>query len=98
MAKSFIYSSADRSRIGLMVCDACHKPIEVGEFRYRDAREKCVLHHRSCSEEDDNWARIDKQNDDARRELNEFVRACKAFKEKWNVNDLDYYIENMKET
>lgn len=52
-------ADATASRHGLMVCSACHKPIESGAYRVRDAGDKFITMHRACSESDAGWRAFD---------------------------------------
>lgn len=56
MAKSYEYTNTDAASIGRMICAGCGKKITAGDYRYRDARDRYVLHHRACSSQDPKWA------------------------------------------
>lgn len=88
------YADAAVARTGLMICTACRKGIETGEFRYRETDDAYLPQHRSCSANDPEWAKIDALNTVRAERDREFVKACAAFKAKWGVSDLDDYLDD----
>lgn len=58
--KDWTYHHSDHGKHGLMRCGFCGKEI-VGQYRARDAGDKFVTHHRGCSADDANWARLDRE-------------------------------------
>jgi hypothetical protein len=88
MAKSWRYAG-DGTRVGLMICTACHKPIGEadGDFRYRETNDAYLPQHRACSPGDPEWAKIDARRQDyaaywARREA-----AMQAFVNEFGAPD-----------
>jgi len=53
------YADAATSRVGLMICTACRKPIGTGLFRYRETDDAYLPQHQACCEADPKWAAID---------------------------------------
>lgn len=90
MAKSFYYGDASTGRTGIMVCAACNKPIEDGEYRYRETTERYINVHRACCAGDPEWGRLDRARTSAKNEYLEFLKDCRMMKEKWGSKfDLD---------
>jgi hypothetical protein len=73
------YHNAATSSAGTMICAACNKPITEGEFRsYKRTKDQdwgYVTHHRACSENDPQWALLDKRRADNEERWNSFVAA-----------------------
>lgn len=57
--KDWCYSDASDTQVGLMICTACRKKIESGEFRYRETEEAYLPQHRSCCADDPGWKAVD---------------------------------------
>lgn len=57
--KSWNYASAETHQVSDMICTACRKPIDNGEFRYRETDAGYFPQHRACSSDDVNWSRSD---------------------------------------
>jgi len=91
--KDWSYAHVETSRIGLMVCHSCNKPILEGEFRYRDAGEKYVLAHRKCCSDDQKWGELDRQSDDIRDYNERCYRAAKEFINEFGVMDMEDFID-----
>lgn len=86
--KSARYADAATSRVGLMICSACGKHIENGQFRYRETAEAYIPQHRACSEEDPNWARLDREDEKHRQKFQALEKDARDFIAKWGVVDL----------
>lgn len=87
--------------MGLMRCASCHKPIEVDEqgfaripFAYYETSEAYVTFHRSCTESNPAWAKYDEDSAVREKHEREFKAACKAFRMRWDIDDLDHYIDD----
>ncbi len=94
--KVFRYADSRMCRTGLMICGACGKSIDSGMYRYRDAGEKYVNHHRACSLDDPKWSEMDAQqawNDAANKAL---LQAATTFRDEWKIDDLDELIESLE--
>lgn len=86
--------------MGFMRCASCHKPITQDDkgfarepFAYYETSEAYVTFHRECTKDNPAWAKYD--SDNAKREAHEtaFKEACRAFQEKWKIDDLDHYLD-----
>jgi hypothetical protein len=42
-----------------MQCCACGKPINEGEYRYRETMTAFIVQHRACCKADPNWRRME---------------------------------------
>lgn len=84
--KKWGYTHSDHSRHGRMVCSQCSQLI-FGEYRYRDAGDKYITEHRSCSTEDRMWARVDKEREQERERCRVRLEAFKAFRDQWAWKD-----------
>lgn len=89
----YSYHTAPGSSHGLMRCAACHKPIDDGQYRVREKADAFVTWHRSCTEVDPNWMKLDTENHDREERNKAFIAACIAFRDKWGVTDLDEYVD-----
>jgi len=100
MKHYWIYAQAPATRVGLMICTACNKPIESGQFRYRTTEQAHLPQHRKCSEFDHQWIKLDAEKSNcikqAKETLNDMERIqLRGF---WDVsddiNELKYIIAN----
>lgn len=65
MAKHWTYSDASICTAGVMVCNACRKPITEGAFRYiKDDSRGYVTQHKACSPDDPEWKQIAKRQEE----------------------------------
>lgn len=58
MAKQWTYTNAAVCTVSDMICTACRKPIERGQYRYRETDDAYLPQHRACSTSDPAWAKI----------------------------------------
>lgn len=81
---------------GTMRCTACGKQVESGRYRYRQKSARGDWHyqvqHEACCPDDPTWAEWDRQNRLAAIKRVELSNACKEFKAKWGLSELDDYI------
>jgi hypothetical protein len=78
-----------------MVCCSCGKPIEAGEYRWREKADAYVTQHRACSPDAPEWRSLD-ANRKAQSGHNErLLAAAVAFRARWSVDDLDDLIEGL---
>jgi hypothetical protein len=85
-----------------MICGECNKPISEGEYRaYQkscpDEGWKYVTHHRKCSANDIAWEAKDKAKQSRIDYNNKFYLAAIAFRDQWNVSELDELIDDLRE-
>jgi len=89
---------ASSSAHGEMKCISCGKLITEGEYRYRQKSRAGDWHyqsqHRACSESDPAWVELDACRSAAITQAKELSRACRDFKTKWDVEDLNDYIRD----
>jgi hypothetical protein len=90
--RNYHYTDAARAAIGIMVCSVCRKAITEGEYRYFDNGDAYINQHRACTEDDAEWALMDRQRFEGMIWHSKFVAACIEFKAKWGVTELDDYI------
>lgn len=95
-AKSWDYSDAKHCSTGTMQCSQCGKKITEGEFRYRQKYKggdwHYVQHHRACCLEDPMWMALDNLQATAHAQRKALSDACREFKARWGVDELDDYI------
>jgi hypothetical protein len=93
---SWTYEDVAFSRSGTMNCIRCNKKITSGEYRCRQKSKHHDWHyqteHRECSSDDKQWAIIDEQKAANNKRQIELSNACREFKDKWGVTELDDYI------
>ena len=93
------YCNAATSKHGEMRCGGCSKPIVSGEYRVAQKSANhdwhYVTHHRECCASDPAWSK--RETEVARRAVRDgqLLAACKAFKAKWSVDDLDELIDDL---
>lgn len=96
MSKAWGYSDARCSGHGTMQCTACGKPITEGEYRYRQKSKGgdwgYVAQHRTCTLDDPRWAELDENRAASLEQQKALSRACREFREKWGVSELDDHI------
>lgn len=92
MAKKYSYAHTSYSHCGLMICSGCSKKITDGDYRYREGKDGYILHHRDCSQDDPQWNVIKKQREDAAKRYADMLREAIAFRDKFQVDDLDELI------
>jgi hypothetical protein len=92
----WLYADARGSSCGTMQCTVCGNPVVDGRYRYRKKYKHgdwgFQVQHEVCSSSDPKWAEIDAGNAQMIVRQYELSDACKAFKQKWGVTDLDEYI------
>lgn len=90
------YCHVSRSAHGTMQCATCRQPITDGRYRYRQKSKGgdwgWQTQHEACCSDDPKWAAIDAGVAASLARQHELSDACKAFKKKWGVTDLDEYI------
>jgi hypothetical protein len=91
------YAKAETERVGRMICTTCSQPILSGDFRYRETDDAYLPQHRTCSEQDTGWKKIDRQRQADRTRLQRYLDACLEFKAKWDVDALDEEIDRTQE-
>ena len=92
------YHNSNSTRLGSMICATCGKAIDSGMYRCRDAGDRYVTHHKSCSLSDPKWAELDGENQKYMAHLQERLSATIAFRDKWEMHILDDEIDAMRET
>jgi hypothetical protein len=92
--KQYSYADAGNSITGTMRCTKCSKKVVEGEYRYRPTRDGFAVQHRSCVPEDPKWSSLDSRRAKQRQYQEDYLRACKEFKEKWGTSLLDEEIES----
>jgi len=91
MAHKWNYSRAPGCRVGLMICNACHNPIENCDFRYRETEDAFLPQHRKCSADDPQWQVIDaEEKQQADKEARRIV-AWDAFVAEFGIPDDLYH-------
>jgi NAD-dependent SIR2 family protein deacetylase len=95
--RTWTYCDTSRGSYGTMRCTACHKLVKEGQFRVRETEEAYLVQHRHCSEQDENWAKMDAGVVENLVKMKERLAAYLAFREKWEASDLDESIEWMQE-
>lgn len=88
MAKRFDYGWAGSEGHGLMICACCHKPITQGQYRYRDAGDRYITHHRACCPNDPTWARGDAEYKRLMDRYEQMRQDALAFYAKWGLTDI----------
>lgn len=69
------YANAATSTHGTMICTACRKPVESGEYRVRETRDAYKVQHRACSADDPAWAARDsKESRDSRQVFDQLAK------------------------
>lgn len=82
--RKFRYEYESRSRHGEMKCQLCHKEIKSGlSYRWWETPNAYLSEHRSCTEDDPEWAKLDKYKQDAQKWESDYEQACKEFLQKW---------------
>lgn len=64
MRKEWSYAQTPGTRVGLMICTGCNKPITDGDFRYRETEEAYLPQHRACCASDPHWGEVDTKRED----------------------------------
>lgn len=93
--KLWNYHDARYARLGLMICASCGNTIDSGMYRSRDAGDRFINHHRSCSLNDKKWAEIDSEKIKRIAYLRDRLSAFISFRDKWLTCDLDDEIDSM---
>ena len=88
------YTHAESQKVSTMVCTACSRPIESGQYRYRATDAAYLPQHRKCSEFDNNWAKLDAQKANRLNMIKQYLAACIAFRKEWSTSALDDDIES----
>jgi len=100
--KNWDYADSSTDKCGRMICNACDKKIDTGEFRYYMALDKWynevgyVTQHRHCSNDDKNWSKLDNKKIAQINHYKEMLEDCIKFKNKWEIDDLDELISWLK--
>lgn len=84
--KTYAYANANNTKLGPMICACCGKPIEAGQFRYRETPRSYVLHHRDCSVDDPQWAKLDKEVEARRTKAAAISKDLDAFMTKHGID------------
>lgn len=96
MSETWSYHDVSYARHGTMQCTACGTPITEGEYRCRQKFKrgdwKYVTQHRGCTPEDPSWGERDERREESIEKHKALSRACREFREKWGVEELDDYI------
>jgi hypothetical protein len=95
MAKQWTYTDALGQQVGLMICTACHKPIDSGEYRFRETEEAYLPQHRECSANDPCWAQVDKRRREQAAFFAKRKAALQAFVNEFGAPDDDLIDECM---
>lgn len=95
MRRDWSYANGTSQKIGLMICSRCSKPI-TGEYRNREREYDYVLEHRECCPEDPRWQVIDRDREKVRTDCATMLAEAKAFRDKWDVSDLDDLINGLE--
>lgn len=88
--KSYSYHRAEFSRHGLMICSACNRRIETGEYRCRETKDRYITHHRTCSEEDPQWKKLDEQFQKRLTRAMAIRADFDALRAKWDLSSGDF--------
>lgn len=83
----FRYANSETCKTGIMICANCGRVIK-GEYRYRETRDKFINVHRSCCENDPEWARREATAAAARMREDEIGRDIDALLKKHGI-DID---------
>ena len=72
-----------------MICTACNKPIESGEFRYHTTKDAHLPQHRQCSESDPQWGKLDAEQSQRTIYAKETLEDMKRIQARgfWDVSD-----------
>ena len=82
--RQFTYEYESRSTHGNMKCQLCGEKIKSGlSYRYWETADAFLSEHRSCTEDDPEWAKLDKYKQDAQKWESDYEQACKEFLQKW---------------
>lgn len=93
MSENHMYADSAFTRVGTMICSRCQKPISDGLFRYKNGGKGFTSVHRACCADDPSWGTVDGEQRRREKHNADFIAACKAFREKWGISDLDDYID-----
>ena len=96
MSKKWHYATAPSSQHGTMICTACKKKIESGDYRVRETAAAYMPQHRKCSESDKHWKAIDAQEGRHKKHFENYLAACIEFKKKWDCDELDDLIYELQ--
>lgn len=89
MARHWKYANAETTRVGRMVCTACHKPIETGRFRFRETEDAFLPQHEACCSDDPQWARLDREAARRNRRAEQISRDLTAIMERHGMTASD---------
>lgn len=78
------YADTAGQRVGLMVCTACGRSIDSGQYRYRETEDAYLPQHRACSAQDPHWGLLDKRAADRSSKLAEIQADANAYASKWS--------------
>jgi hypothetical protein len=95
--RNWRYADAKTSMTGTMICTCCNRPITSGEYRYFETGEAYHSQHRSCSEHDPAWLKIDREWAEHLERQRNKLTAYKEFRDKWDESALDEEIENLEQ-
>lgn len=82
--RRFYYEYETKNRHGCMQCQICGKEIKPGlSYRWWETSDAYLSEHRSCTEDDPEWKKLDKRKQEAIDWNIQYEQACKEFLEKW---------------
>ena len=82
--RHFHYEYESHNTHGLMKCQICGKKIEKGlSYRWWETTDAYLSEHRSCTQDDPEWTKLDKQKQESQDWQEGYDQACKDFLEKW---------------
>lgn len=82
MKRVYFYGNAATSQTGDMICSVCHKPIDYGDYRYRETPDRYITQHRKCVT-DYHFLSRDKEKEDLEQFLVDRQKAIMLFVERW---------------
>ncbi len=97
MSDVFYVHSAKTAQHGLMICAACSKPIETGQYRVKDTPDAYITHHRACLPLDPMWERMDAEKAEQIRNMEMMLADAEAFRKRWDTEALDELIGELQE-
>lgn len=99
MGRPYDFEYRESGSVGTMICGACNKAITSGQYRcYKRSKSYdwyYVTHHRECCADDPAWAKLDQQKKDHINHNIALLDACKKFRDKWKIDDLDQLIDDL---
>lgn len=95
--KDWQYTNVASARYGSMVCIACSKQIEEGQYRWRETAAAYLSQHRKCCADDPVWAKLDRELEQRVARVRSDLAEYTAFRAKHGNADIDEEIASMHE-